>query len=622
MKKIILLLGCLSLLLLGILSVSCDKEEETVPDELSVSPASLHVETASGSHTIAVTSNVSWTASDNAAWLTLSPASGKGNGTITVAVTENTTTAPRSATITVKAGDIAETVTVTQAGTAPLLEVDGTALENIPEGAASYSLPITSNLSWTAEKSNADWLTLTPAEGTGNGTITVAVTENTATAPRTATITVTAGDIAETVTVTQTGTAPLLEVDGTALENIPEGAASYSLPVTSNLSWTAEKSNADWLTLTPASGNGNGTITVAVTENTATAPRTATITVTAGTLTKTVTVTQEGTLSETMEFTFTGNKVTFAATAQNMVVDWGDGATNEYVNVDAWISYTYQNNASHTVQIQAKKLSYFNCNDQHLTALDVSGCTKLTQLVCYWNQQLTALDVSHNTKLTYLSCGSNRLTTLNVSNNTELTYLHCSQNQLAALDVSRNTELTTLECYTNQLTALDVSRNTELTTLNCNQNQLTALDVSRNTELTTLYCGSNQLTALDVSHNTKLTWLQCSGNQLTALDVSHNTKLTQLRCGWNPLTALTVSNNTELTELMCQYNQLTTLDVSSNTELTTLNCYGNQLTAAALNALFTSLPTVQSGEIDIRINPGAATCNRSIATNKGWSFED
>jgi Leucine-rich repeat (LRR) protein len=218
-----------------------------------------------------------------------------------------------------------------------------------------------------------------------------------------------------------------------------------------------------------------------------------------------------------MTFTFTGNEVTFSATAPNIVVAWGDGATNEYTDADySTISHTYQNSASHTVRIQTEDLSYFSCNEQQLTTLDVSGCSKLTDLYCY-------------------------------------------NNQLAALDVSRNTELITLACYRNQLTALDVSSNTKLTDLYCYNNQLTALDVSRNTELTDLRCSNNQLTALDVSRNTKLTWL---------------------------------------------------------------DCYGNQLTATALNDLFTSLPTVQAGEIDIRNNPGAATCDRSIATAKGWSFVD
>ena len=146
---------------------------------------------------------------------------------------------------------------------------------------------------------------------------------------------------------------------------------------------------------------------------------------------------------------------------------------------------------------------------------------------------------------------------------TALTELYCENNQLTALDVSKNTELTYLQCYNNQLTALDVSKNTELTYLQCYNNQLTALDVSKNTELTHLYCYDNQLTALDVSKNTELTYLQCYNNQLTTLDLSNNTALKGLYCYNNQLTTLNVAGCTALTQLWCYNNQLITLDVSN-----------------------------------------------------------
>ena len=93
-----------------------------------------------------------------------------------------------------------------------------------------------------------------------------------------------------------------------------------------------------------------------------------------------------------------------------------------------------------------------------------------------------------------------------------LTYLDCSEKQLTALDVSGCTALTGLHCSENQLTALDVSANTALSELYCSGNQLTALDVSGCTALTYLDCYTNQLTALDVSANTALTSLDCSEN--------------------------------------------------------------------------------------------------------------
>lgn len=86
---------------------------------LSVSPATVSVAAAANSTgTFAITSNISWTVSDNQDWLTVTPASGSNNGTETVTAQQNTGTAARTAIVTVSAtGVSSQTVTVTQAGT-------------------------------------------------------------------------------------------------------------------------------------------------------------------------------------------------------------------------------------------------------------------------------------------------------------------------------------------------------------------------------------------------------------------------------------------------------------------------------------------------------------------------
>jgi Leucine-rich repeat (LRR) protein len=141
-----------------------------------------------------------------------------------------------------------------------------------------------------------------------------------------------------------------------------------------------------------------------------------------------------------------------------------------------------------------------------------------------------------------------------------------------------------------------------ITSLNCINSQLSSLDVSDNPALTRLLCSTNQLTELDVSKNRELTYLACINNQLTTLDVSQNPKLTELYCGKNKLTAL---------------------DVSQNIKLSLLECRNNLLEAVALNALFGTLHTNETGvqkRIIIDNNPGAGACQRSVALEKKWSF--
>jgi len=89
---------------------------------LNVSPTSVSIGSSSGSTgTFTLYSNTTWSITDDAAWLSVSPASGSGNSTITVTSTsENTSPTPRTATVTIAGAGVTpnRTVTVTQAGAA------------------------------------------------------------------------------------------------------------------------------------------------------------------------------------------------------------------------------------------------------------------------------------------------------------------------------------------------------------------------------------------------------------------------------------------------------------------------------------------------------------------------
>ncbi len=87
---------------------------------LSASPSTVNVDENAGSASFSVTSNSSWTVSDNAAWITLNTTSGTNNGTVSFNVTANTLTAQRTGTITVSCSGTSATVTVNQNGITPL----------------------------------------------------------------------------------------------------------------------------------------------------------------------------------------------------------------------------------------------------------------------------------------------------------------------------------------------------------------------------------------------------------------------------------------------------------------------------------------------------------------------
>jgi hypothetical protein len=101
-----------------------------------------------------------------------------------------------------------------------------------------------------------------------------------------------------------------------------------------------------------------------------------------------------------------------------------------------------------------------------------------------------------------------------------------------------------------------------------------------------------------------------SAGQLTSLD---------FYCKFNKLTLQgTATNRNNLTSLRLRNNSTTAplqyIGSSPQIQLAYTN-----LSAAAIDQVFTDLPTVTSKTIDITGATGAATCTRSIATAKGWS---
>ena len=88
-------------------------------DVLNPTPTSLSFTDAAGSQTISLQSNLSWTVSDNASWITLSTASGSGNGSVNVTVSQNTTGSGRVGTVTFTGGVLTKTVIVNQSAALP-----------------------------------------------------------------------------------------------------------------------------------------------------------------------------------------------------------------------------------------------------------------------------------------------------------------------------------------------------------------------------------------------------------------------------------------------------------------------------------------------------------------------
>jgi hypothetical protein len=138
---------------------------------------------------------------------------------------------------------------------------------------------------WTAEK-NVSWITITPrTTGTAGQSCIYVVNSNFSADTRQGVITL-AG---KTHTVTQTGyNATLSPTSGTT--NLNGSTGSVSVTVDAGVAWSAV-SNAEWVTVSPASGTSSGTVTYTVAPYAGVTNRTTSLTI-AG---KTFALTQTGT---------------------------------------------------------------------------------------------------------------------------------------------------------------------------------------------------------------------------------------------------------------------------------------------------------------------------------------
>ena len=170
-------------------------------NELNISSPAQSENDASGSYTFTVFSNVAWTVSDNAGFVSVSPTSGSNDGTITVTYLENDTTESRNGIVTVTGGGFVREHTLTQTGKAVELTISSNS-NSVAKEAGNYDIQILSNTNWSVSDDKT-WSGQTPNSGTGNTTLNINYSENLTTNIRQAIIQVQAGNITRTHTLTQ-----------------------------------------------------------------------------------------------------------------------------------------------------------------------------------------------------------------------------------------------------------------------------------------------------------------------------------------------------------------------------------------------------------------------------------
>ena len=280
MRKLLTFLQAvaISTLIAGCGGTGTENEPEITPEikfTEDIVTSGISVESAEQSITLSFSTNVAWSATTSADWLTISPSSGEaGKNSVKVEVEENRTGQPRSATITISDKESMQKVSVTvrQETLKASLTVSPESLE-FSANKGEEMLNVTSNTDWVITK-DAEWITLDSDKGKGLATIAAGVTENTSLTSRTGSITVSTSDgsVKKTVSVRQSGAAVVFSVDKNE-HSVAAAGGDFTVKVTRNIGYKIN-SQPEWVKQTGKVSSGNtDTYTFTAEANTSTEAR-------------------------------------------------------------------------------------------------------------------------------------------------------------------------------------------------------------------------------------------------------------------------------------------------------------------------------------------------------------
>ena len=225
---------------------------------------------AAGSQEIKVSSNCTWTCTENASWLSIQK---NENGTsITITAEENLTNASRTESIGLHLDNRKlSTISVTQKAAEVTLETNTLTFENT---AGAYEIKLVSEASWTATTSQS-WLEVSPSSGNAGETkLRISAIDNTGISDRSGYVYIAIGGtkVIE-IPVTQRGLYIEFAEADVAFTSEEE---EQTIRINSNTSWTID-SCPEWLTVAPMSGNGSQDISIKAKDNPNVTARTAKI---------------------------------------------------------------------------------------------------------------------------------------------------------------------------------------------------------------------------------------------------------------------------------------------------------------------------------------------------------
>lgn len=210
-----------------------------------------------------------------------------------------------------------------------------------------------------------------------------------------------------------------------------------------------------------------------------------------------------------------------------------------------------------------KKLQYLSVNSTKVKTINTSKNTSLRSLYANENNNITAISVSGLSKLESLSVyNSAALKSINFKGNNKLISLSLSGNKkLSSVDVSGLTKLTNLYLSKNALTKLDVSKNKNLTSLYADYNKITAFSLDGNNNLRYLSLYNNKLQTVTLTNLSQLYQVNLRGNTIATINMDNLPLLDSLRIkNNNKPVAINLTNMKHALRVYCTRAATITLD--------------------------------------------------------------
>jgi hypothetical protein len=238
-----------------------------------------------GESKVRFTANAPWSAtvsqSRQVDWLTVSPTSGQaGDVVLNVKAAPNDTYDERNGAVTIKCGTMTKVFTVSQKQLDALIMSTDKIEIGSEGGSAEIKLKSNVDVSFKVAEEDADWIKASPkSRALTDRIFSFEISPNESIVPRTGHIGIEGAGQTEIVSVYQDGATPYM-VLGSHEAVLGSAGGDIAIEISSNVDFTVECDDVDWITETPSGSRSSYTLHYTVAPNTTYDERSALITIT------------------------------------------------------------------------------------------------------------------------------------------------------------------------------------------------------------------------------------------------------------------------------------------------------------------------------------------------------